>query len=403
MILDRFLRYVKIDTMSSEETNTTPSTQKQFDLANLLVEELKDLGLTDAKVDEHCIVTATLLSNTYYTNEVIGFIAHLDTIPGYSGTNVNPQVIRNYQGEIIKLLNNVILDPRQFTFMNDLKGKTLITTDGTTVLGADDKAGIAIIMGMLEYFQRNPEVLHTTIKVAFTPDEEIGGGIDSFDVKAFGADYAYTIDGGDYREINYENFNAAGARVHINGRDIHPGSAKGQMINASIIATEFELLLPKMKKPMYTEGYEGFNHLCSINSCVGHADMVYIIRNHDKKLLEQQKQEFYQAQMILNHKYGEGVVELTITDSYENMVDNIKKDPRSIIRAEQAMRRLNIAMHSSPIRGGTDGARLTLMGLNTPNLGTGGYNCHGPYEFACLEEMEQMVNILVEIAKVYKD
>lgn len=400
MILERFLRYVQIDTMSSEDNNTTPSTNKQFDLANILVEELKDLGLMDAKVDEHCIVTATLPANSYEEDETIGFIAHLDTIPGFSGTNVRPQLIENYQGEVIKLLNNVVLDPRQFPFMNNLKGKTLITTDGTTVLGADDKAGIAIIMGMLEYFQKNPEVLHTKIKIAFTPDEEIGGGIDSFDVKAFGADYAYTVDGGAYNEINYENFNAASASVHINGLDIHPGSAKGQMINASVIATEFELLLPRLKKPMYTEGYEGFNHLCYINGCVGYADMAYILRNHDKTQLEIQKQEFYKAQEVLNHKYGAGVVEVKITDSYQNMAEHIKADPRSVYRAKKAMDTLNIPMTTSPIRGGTDGAKLTLMGLNTPNLGTGGYNCHGPYEFACLEEMEMVSKILIEIAKV---
>ena len=400
MILERFLRYVQIDTMSSEDNNTTPSTNKQFDLANILVEELKDLGLMDAKVDEHCIVTATLPANSYKEDETIGFIAHLDTIPGFSGTNVRPQLIENYQGEVIKLLNNVVLDPRQFPFMNNLKGKTLITTDGTTVLGADDKAGIAIIMGMLEYFQKSPEVLHTRIKIAFTPDEESGGGIDSFDVKAFGADYAYTVDGGAYNEINYENFNAASASVHINGLDIHPGSAKGQMINASVIATEFELLLPRLKKPMYTEGYEGFNHLCYINGCVGYADMAYILRNHDKTQLEIQKQEFYKAQEVLNHKYGAGVVEVKITDSYQNMAEHIKADPRSVYRAKKAMDTLNIPMTTSPIRGGTDGAKLTLMGLNTPNLGTGGYNCHGPYEFACLEEMEMVSKILIEIAKV---
>ena len=400
MILERFLRYVQIDTMSSEDGTTTPSTAKQFDLANLLVEELKALGLNDATVNEHAIVTATLPTNSDKNDDVIGFIAHMDTIPGFSGTNVKPQIINNYDGKPIYLKNDVTLDPKQFSFMNDLVGKTLITTDGTTVLGADDKAGIANIMGMLEYFQANPEVSHTTIKIAFTPDEEIGGGIDSFDVKAFGADYAYTCDGGDYREINYENFNAASANVHITGLDIHPGSAKDQMINAAVIATEFENLLPAMKKPMYTDGYEGFNHLCYMNGCVGYADMEYIIRNHDKKELEKQKQEFLNAEKVLNQKYGDGVVKVTIKDSYSNMAEYIKKDPRSVIRAQKAMETLGIAMQTSPIRGGTDGAKLTLMGLNTPNLGTGGYNCHGPYEFACLEEMEKVKEILIEIAKV---
>ena len=383
--------------MSSEDQTTTPSTLKQFDLARLLEKELQELGLIDIKLSEHCILTATLPSNCE-SNEVVGFIAHLDTIPGFSGTNVNPNVVYNYDGSTIELKNNIKLSPSQFPFMNDLIGKTLITTDGTTVLGADDKAGVAIIMEMLEYFVKN-DIPHKTIKVAFTPDEEIGGGIDSFNVNEFGADYAYTIDGGVYNEINYENFNAASAIVKVNGLDIHPGSAKGQMINAVSIACEFEMMLDEFAKPMYTEGYEGFNHLCEMSGCVTTATMDYILRNHDLAKLEKQKQDFINIAEKLNQKYGANTVELQIKDSYKNMAEYIKKDPRSVIAATKAMQRLGINTVTSPIRGGTDGAKLTLMGLNTPNLGTGGYNCHGPYEFACLEEMEIVVNIIKEIAK----
>jgi tripeptide aminopeptidase len=397
MLLERFINYVKIDTMSSEDQATTPSTLKQFDLARLLEKELQELGLVDIKLSEHCILTATLPSNCK-SNEVVGFIAHLDTIPGFSGTNVNPNVVYNYDGSTIELKNNIKLSPSQFPFMNDLIGKTLITTDGTTVLGADDKAGVAIIMEMLEYFVKN-DIPHKTIKVAFTPDEEIGGGIDSFNVNEFGADYAYTIDGGAYNEINYENFNAASAIVKVNGLDIHPGSAKGQMINAVSIACEFEMMLDEFAKPMYTEGYEGFNHLCEMSGCVTTATMDYILRNHDLAKLEKQKQDFINIAEKLNQKYGANTVELQIKDSYKNMAEYIKKDPRSVIAATKAMQRLGINTVTSPIRGGTDGAKLTLMGLNTPNLGTGGYNCHGPYEFACLEEMEIVVDIIKEIAK----
>lgn len=400
MLLERFINYVKIDTMSKEDVDKTPSTLKQFDLAKLLKKELEDLGLTDIKLSDECILTATLKSNSIDNDDTIGFIAHMDTIPGFSGTNVNPQIVKDYDGKPIVLKNNIVLDTTQFPFMKDLIGKTLITTDGTTVLGADDKAGLAEIMEMLEFFVKNPDVKHTTIKIAFTPDEEIGGGIQSFDVNEFGADYAFTVDGGDYKEINYENFNAASAKVLITGLDIHPGSAKNQMINASLIAAEFEMMLPEFEKPMYTDGYEGFNHLCEIEGNVGYAKMDYILRNHNKDLLEKQKETFINIQNKLNEKYQKDVVKVIIKDSYSNMKEFIEKDPRSINRAKDAMERLNIKMTTSPIRGGTDGAKLTLKGLNTPNLGTGGYNCHGPYEFACLEEMELVVSILIEIAKI---
>lgn len=397
MLLERFLKYVKIDTMSSEESKETPSTKKQFNLATILVQELLALGLHDAKVDEKCIVTATLPGEG---GETIGFIAHMDTIPGFSGTNVNPQIINNYDGGDINLKNNVTLSIKKFPFMAKLIGKTLITTDGTTVLGADDKAGVAEIMEMLSFYHDNPTVKHVTIKVAFTPDEEIGGGIDSFNVKAFGADFAYTVDGGLYQEINYENFNAASALVKIKGLDIHPGSAKGQMVNAASIGCEFEMMLPELVKPMYTEGYEGFNHLCDIRGSVTECYLDYILRNHDKVKLEAQKAQFYEIERTLNQKYGANTVQVEIADSYSNMYEILKKDPKSITHAKERMMRIGIMPITSPIRGGTDGAKLTQMGLNTPNLGTGGYNCHGPYEFSCLEEMQKVVDILIEIAKI---
>lgn len=398
-ILEYFLKYVKIDTMSSEDTNTTPSTEKQYNLAEVLKEDLIELGLTDIEILPHCFVRGILKSNCNSLKK-IGFIAHMDTIPGFSGTNVKPNIINNYNGEDIKL-NGIELTSVQFPFLNDLVGKTLITTDGTTVLGADDKAGIADIMGMLYYYKQNPDVPHVNIHVEFTPDEEIGSGVLSFDVKDFNCDFAYTVDGGKPNEINYENFNAASATVIFNGLDIHPGSAKNQMKNASLIAMEFNSLLPVQERPEYTDNYDGFNHLCEMSGCVGNAKLEYIIRNHDRTLLEKQKNDFVNAKVFINNKYGENTCILNIKDSYKNMAELILENPECLNRARSRMQRLGLTPQESPIRGGTDGARLTFMGLPTPNLGTGGYNCHGPYELACLEEMELVAKVLIEIAKEY--
>lgn len=398
-ILEYFLKYVKIDTMSSEDTNTTPSTEKQYNLAEVLKEDLIELGLTDVEILPHCFVRGILKSNCNSLKK-IGFIAHMDTIPGFSGTNVKPNIINNYNGEDIKL-NGIELTSVQFPFLNDLVGKTLITTDGTTVLGADDKAGIADIMGMLYYYKQNPDVPHVNIHVEFTPDEEIGSGVLSFDVKDFNCDFAYTVDGGKPNEINYENFNAASATVIFNGLDIHPGSAKNQMKNASLIAMEFNSLLPVQERPEYTDNYDGFNHLCEMSGCVGNAKLEYIIRNHDRTLLEKQKNDFVNAKVFINNKYGENTCILNIKDSYKNMAELILENPECLNRARSRMQRLGLTPQESPIRGGTDGARLTFMGLPTPNLGTGGYNCHGPYELACLEEMELVAKVLIEIAKEY--
>lgn len=397
-LLESFIRYVKVDTMSKEGTNVTPSTDKQFNLAHILAEELKELGLIDIEISNNCFVTATLPSNIKDNKLSIGFIAHMDTIPGFLGKDVKPQIIENYDGNTIKL-NGIELNPIQFPYLKDLKGKTLITTDGTTVLGADDKAGIANIMAMLYHYKTTNEP-HVEIHVAFTPDEEIGEGIEKFDMSKFPCDYAYTVDGGAYNEINYENFNAASAAISIKGLDIHPGSAKNQMVNAALVAMEFNALLPEFEKPEYTENYEGFFHLTYMTGVVGEAKLFYILRDHNKEKLENKKNILKAAQQYLNTKYNKDTVSLEIKDSYSNMAEIIAKDPRCIDRALEAMKKLKITPETSPIRGGTDGARLTYMGLNCPNLGTGGYNCHGPYEMACLEEMEQVSKILIEIAKI---
>ncbi len=396
-ILNYFLKYVKIDTMSKEDVDCIPSTPKQFDLAKILVNDLNELGIENVNLTDNCFVTGVLPSNCN-SQLHIGFISHMDTIPGFSGTNVKPNVINNYDGNIIKL-NGIELNPIQFPVLNDLKGKTLITTDGTTVLGADDKAGIANIMAMLKYYKDNPDIKHVNIHVAFTPDEEIGGGIKAFDVKGFGCDFAYTVDGGAYNEINYENFNAASCKVKINGLDIHPGSAKGQMKNASLILMEFNSLLPVNERPEYTDGHDGFNHLCEMNGAVGFATAAYILRNHSLEILNRQKNDFINTCNFINNKYGDNTCQIEFKDGYLNMKELIDKDPRCLIRANEAIKKLGYTPSASPIRGGTDGAVLTQMGLNTPNLGTGGYNCHGPYEFACLEEMENVCKILIEIAK----
>lgn len=397
ILLNYFLDYVKIDTMSAEDSNTTPSTEKQFDLARKLICDLNELGL-EAKLDEkNCYVISELKSNCN-SNLTIGFFAHMDTIPGFSGTNVKPNVIRNYDGKEVKL-NGITLSPDQFEFLPKLKGKTIITTDGTTVLGADDKAGVSEIMTMLNYFVKNPNIPHVNIKVAFTPDEEIGGGLKNFDIKGFNCDYAYTVDGETFNEIAYENFNAASASVTVKGLDIHPGNAKGKMINASLVAMEFNSLLNPNERPEKTDGYEGFNHLCSIEGECGNAKMYYIIRNHDSKLFMKQKEEFINAKNIINEKYGNNTIELEIKDQYKNMREYIDKDNRCILRARDAIKNAGYNVIETPIRGGTDGAFLTVNGLNTPNLGTGGYNPHGPYEMSCLDEMLVVVNILINIAK----
>ena len=399
-IKDRFIEYVKIDTQSDESSNTYPSTMKQLDLARKLVKELQQLGISNAYLDKYGIVYAKILANTEEEKDKIGFIAHMDTSPDCSGKDVMPRIIEKYSGDDI-ILNedeNIVLDTKTFPSLLKNIGETLVVTNGKTLLGADDKAGIAIIMTFIEKLLAS-NIKHGQISIAFTPDEEIGRGTDNFDIKEFDADYAYTLDGGDIHYIEYENFNAASATVKIHGISIHPGSAKDKMVNSILVAEEFNDLLPNDMIPSKTEGYQGFNHLCDIKGNCEYTEMEYIIRNHTKAIFDKQKKDFEIAKNILNHKYGYEVVEVIIEDSYENMRTYIEKDPRSLNHIVNIYKKLEIPYEFAPIRGGTDGARLTVLGLPTPNLGTGGYNYHGRFEYASLTQMSKMVDILLELVK----
>ena len=400
-IKERFLNYVSFDTQSDSYSHTVPSTSKQLKLGNYLVEELKSLGIENAKIDEFGVVYGTIPSNNNHQGDVIGFIAHMDTSPDASGKDINPQIIKNYQGQKITLNEDkkLYLDPEQYPQLLHLIHHDLITTDGTTLLGADDKAGIAIIMQMVEYLHTHPEFKHNDIQIAFTPDEEIGCGSNHFDVKYFNADYAYTIDWGDIHIIEYENFNAFSAKVNIHGRSIHPGSAKNKMINSTRVAYEFDSLLPVHMRPESTEGYEGFNHLHAIQGTCEETTMDYIIRNHDLQQAKKQCQEFIDIVEFLNKKYGYQIIDLTITESYLNMKEALKDHMFIVEQALAAIKENGLDAYCSPIRGGTDGARLTFMGLPCPNLGTGGFNYHGPYEYCSLTMMEKQVQILLHILK----
>lgn len=399
-VKERFLNYVKVDTESSPTRLTSPSTQKQFDLAHKLVEEMKAMAFEEVILTDTGIVYGTIPGNVDNI-PTIGFVAHMDTSPDMSGKNVHPRIIENYDGQAI-VLNaklDIVLDPEEFASLTRQIGHHLIVTDGTTLLGGDDKAGIAEIMEMADYLIKHPEIQHGKIKVAFTPDEEVGRGTENFDVEGFNCDYAYTVDGGPVNGIDFENFNASSAKVEIFGKGIHPGSAKGKMVNALLVAMEFQSLLPIFDNPAYTEAYEGFNHLNNMTGNVDHASMDYIIRNHDEALLNKQKQDFIHAADFLNKKYGYPLIHLTIKDSYANMKKHIEKDMRVIDKAIKAMESIGLTPRHTPIRGGTDGAMLTYAGLNCPNLGTGGYNAHGKYEYVSIDEMELMVKLLIEIAK----
>lgn len=400
-IKERFLNYVNFDTQSDSYSHTVPSTSKQLKLGNYLVEELKSLGIENAKIDEFGVVYGTIPSNNNHQGDVIGFIAHMDTSPDASGKDIHPQIIKNYQGQKITLNEDkkLYLDPEQYPQLLHLIHHDLITTDGTTLLGADDKAGIAIIMQMVEYLHTHPEFKHNDIQIAFTPDEEIGCGSNHFDVKYFNADYAYTIDGGDIHIVEYENFNAFSAKVNIHGRSIHPGSAKNKMINSTRVAYEFDSLLPVHMRPESTEGYEGFNHLHAIQGTCEETTMDYIIRNHDLQQAKKQCQEFIDIVEFLNKKYGYQIIEVTITESYLNMKEALKNHMFIVEQALAAIKENGLDAYCSPIRGGTDGARLTFMGLPCPNLGTGGFNYHGPYEYCSLTMMEKQVQILLHILK----
>ena len=408
-VIENFLEYVKIDTESAEGSETTPSTLKQHDLARLLARQLQEMGAQEITYDkERCYVYASVPASKGCENApVLGFIAHMDTSPAVSGAGVKPRLIEDYDGGDIVLNEGsvdtaqVILKVADFPELAGYKGRRLIVTDGTTLLGADDKAGVAEIMTMAEYLLKHPEVSHGKIRVGFTPDEEVGAGADYFDVKLFGADYAYTVDGGKLGELEYENFNAAGAKVRIRGRSVHPGEAKDKMRNALLLAQEFQAMLPAAENPMYTCGYEGFYHLDALNGTVEEAMADYIIRDHDKEKFEKKKVLFLQTGEFLNQKYGEGTFEITMKDSYYNMKEVIEKHMHLIDNAKEAMQELGIEPVVAPIRGGTDGARLSFMGLPCPNLCTGGQNFHGKYEYACADDMEKIAGLLVRIAEKY--
>lgn len=403
--IDNFLRYVKVDTCSDEESPSMPSTMKQHNLAVMLAEELTAMGAGEITYDkEHCYVYASIpASEDCEKAPVLGFIAHMDTSPAVSGTDVKPRLVEQYDGGDIVLneKENIVLKVEDFPEIGKYVGQDLIVTDGTTLLGADDKGGIAEIMAMAEYFLTHPEEKHGKIRIGFTPDEEVGRGADYFDVKLFGADFAYTVDGGALGELEYENFNAAGAKLHVYGRNVHPGSAKGKMKNAILIAQEFQSLLPIFQNPMYTEKYEGFFHLDSISGTVEEVRADYIIRDHDKQLFEQKKEMFLNVAAFLNQKYGEGTVVVDMKDSYYNMKEVIAPHMHLIDNAAEAMKELEIQPKVTPIRGGTDGARLSFMGLPCPNLCAGGENFHGKYEYACVQSMEKITELLIKIAQKY--
>lgn len=400
-VKERFLEYIKINTKSDEETKTTPSTNGQLILAEELYNELKNLGLKDVKISEYGYVYATLESNSSKDLPKIGFIAHMDTAPDYSGENVNPQIIENYDGGDIKLNENCILSPKFSKELKEYIGQTLITTDGNTLLGADDKAGIAEIMTAVEYLIKHPEIEHGDIKIGFTPDEEIGEGADHFDVEGFGADFAYTMDGGRIGELEYENFNAAGVKVKIKGVNVHPGYAKNKMVNSIIIANEFINSLPKDEVPEKTEGYEGFYLLSDVDGSVEDTTLSYIIRDFFEESFEERKNKMKSIEKELNKKYGAGVVTVEIKDQYKNMKEKIEPVMHIVENAKQAMIEANITPNIRPIRGGTDGARLSFMGLPTPNIFAGGENFHGKYEYIPVESMEKAVEVIINIIKIY--
>ncbi len=404
-IINRFISYVTIDTESDPNSNTTPSTEKQWDLANKLVEELKAIGLSDVTIDENAYVMATLPSNVEHDVPTIGFISHFDTSPDFTGANVKPQIIENYDGLdiILNEAENIVLSPSYFDDLLMYKGQTLITTDGTTLLGADDKAGICEIVSAMEFLINNPDIKHGTIKVGFTPDEEIGRGAHKFDVAKFGADWAYTMDGSQVGELEYENFNAAGAKVKINGKIVHPGYAKGKMINSMHYATEFINSLPKKEVPEHTEGYEGFFHLHDMTGKVEQTELQYIIRDHDREKFEARKTLMQKVADDINAKYNREVIELDIKDQYYNMREKVEPVKHIVDIAEEAMKQLDIKPLIKAIRGGTDGSQLSYMGLPCPNIFAGGHNFHGRYEYVPVESILKATQVICKIAELTQE
>ena len=401
-VTSRLLKYVKVNTISDPKSETLPSTQIQFDLAKILVEDLKEIGVKDASLDENCYVMGSIPGNAENA-PAIGLIAHMDTSPEFSGENVKPQIIEDYDGNDIVLNKdlNIVMKVSDFPYLADFKGHTLITTDGTTLLGADNKAGIAEIMEVAKYFIDNPDVKHGDIKICFTPDEEVGRGTEKFDLEKFGADFAYTLDGSFEGEIEYENFNAASAVVKIHGTNIHPGSAKHKMKNSLLIAMEFNALLPVFDVPQYTEGYEGFYHLDEAGGTVELTTLEYIIRDHDMEKFTARKEFMTKAATFINEKYGEGTAEIEIKDSYFNMREHILPVMHIVDSAVAAMEKTGVKPIVKAIRGGTDGAALSYKGLPTPNIFTGGFNYHGRYEAVSVQSMNKAIATVIEILKSY--
>lgn len=397
---ERFLNYVKIHTTSDENSNTTPSTRRQFDLAEILAEEMKKLGVKDVRVDENCYVYGAIPAIPGYEDKpAIGLIAHLDTAPDFCGEHVNPQIYRNYNGEDVTLGDSgKVLSVKTFPHLKELKGRTLITTDGTTLLGADDKAGIAEIMTVAEELLKGT-MPHGKVCIAFTPDEEVGSGADKLDIPAFGARYAYTADGGCENEIVYENFNASEAVFKIRGFNIHPGEARNKMINAALVGMEINSMLPNLETPAHTELYEGFFHLCEMEGTVENATLQYIIRDHSAASFEARENTLKHIEKIMNEKYGQGTVKLEIHEQYRNMIEKVAPCMQLVDYAKDAIRELGMEPNTDPIRGGTDGAQLSFRGLPCPNLGTGGYAFHGPYEHITAEGMDTAVHVMLGILK----
>lgn len=401
-IIERFTSYVTIDTQSDPESKETPSTKKQWDLANKLAEELKQIGMQEVEIDENSYIMATLPANIAHKVPVIGFISHFDTSPDFTGTNVKPQLIENYDGKDIVLNKeqDIILSPDYFEDLLLYKGQTLITTDGTTLLGADDKAGITEIISAMEYLIDNPQIPHGKIRVGFTPDEEIGRGAHKFDVEKFGAEWAYTMDGSQVGELEYENFNAAEAKVSIKGKIVHPGYAKDKMVNSMYIAQDFINSLPRLETPEHTEGREGFFHLTDINGNVEETKLKYIIRDHDKDHFEARKEMIRNLASEINSQHEKEVIKITIKDQYSNMREKVEPVMHIVDIAEEAMKAVNITPLIKPIRGGTDGAQLSYMGLPCPNIFAGGHNFHGRYEYVPVESMQKAVEVIVKIAEI---
>lgn len=400
-LIKRFVKYAKVHTTSNEDSETVPSTEIQKNLGKILVEDLKEIGLSDAYMDDKGYVYATLKSNTDKNLKKIGFIAHMDTSPAASGENVNPQIHRNYDGGdiVVNKEKNIVLSPNEFSILSEKVGKTIITSDGTTLLGADDKAGITEIIEALKYIIENPQIEHSDIKVCFTPDEEVGRGADFFDVEGFNTDFAYTVDGGEIGELEYENFNASSVDIKIIGKSVHPGSAYNVMINAAAVATEFHSMVPQNEVPEKTKGYEGFYMLTYIGGEVDEAKLSYILRDFDLDGLNQRKAKIEEITKTLQQKYGEDRIIVEIKDSYYNMKEKIEPVIYIIDLAKKAMKDADIEPKIVPIRGGTDGARISYMGIPTPNLFTGGYNFHGYYEYAVAEEMEKAKEVIINIVK----